>query len=195
VNYSRPVAQDYPMHDEELAAELPGMDQWPAPCWEQNGGESTAGQFYDPIVRWGDQRNLFLKHIGIGSGTVQKPSGQLVQYEVRKPYATRVSLNATSPDIAAASANLFVTWTVYIGAGAAQRTYMFVQQVQPLPTTPTTDLTLSFAAEVIRVTAVAEFNASFVPQQANVTVSAMCAPESYIPDDEVGPRRVRGAVR
>jgi hypothetical protein len=120
---------------------------------------------------------------------VRKNSKQLVMYETRKPYGVRVTMNATDPTIVAPVATYFVIWTVLVGCGSAQRTYRFLQQVQRADLQPLgSDVVLEVSAEVVRVMGQVEFTAAFAPQTARPTLQAMCAPEVYLPDSELGPR-------
>jgi hypothetical protein len=58
------------------------------------------------------------------------------------------------------------------------------------------DVVLPVSAEVVRVSAEVTFTSAYAPQIGRPTVQAFCAPEVYLPDDEVGPRsNARNVVR
>jgi hypothetical protein len=161
----------------------------PEPCWDQHPALSETGRFFDRITRWGDQELIPLDGSVLGPILVRKNSKQLVMYETRKPYSVRVTMNATDPTIVAPVATYFVIWTVLIGCGSTQRTYRFLQQVQRADLQPLgSDVVLPVSAEVVRVMGQVEFTAAFAPQTARPTLQAMCAPEVYLPDSELGPR-------
>jgi hypothetical protein len=125
----------------------------------------------------------------LGPILVRKASKQLVMYETRKPYGVRVTMNATDPQLVAPVATFFVIWTVLVGCGSAMRTYKFLQQVQRADLQALgSDIVLDVSAEIVRVSGVVEFTAGFAPQQATPTLQAMCAPQVWLPDDEIGPR-------
>jgi hypothetical protein len=186
-------AADRHTHDDE--SDYPyepfpeGDTTTPEACWDQHPENSAAARFYDPIVRWGDQQVLHLVGSQANPIDVQKRSNQLVQYQTRKPYGVRITLNAT--DLSASSpssANYFVTWTVLIGCGSSQRTLQFVQQVEKPPQPLASDIVLEVGAEVVRVYGVAEFKAAYAPQVGQPTLMAQCFPLVHLPDDEIGPR-------
>jgi hypothetical protein len=161
----------------------------PPACWDQHPERSETHRFFDRIARWGDQEKLQLTGSVLGPILVREASKQLVMYETRKPYGVRVTMNATDPTIVAPVATYTVIWSVLVGCGSAMRKYSFIQLVQRSDFQALgTDIVLDVSAEVVRVSGVAQFTAGFAPQTATPTVQAMCAPQVWLPDDEVGPR-------
>ncbi len=168
----------------------------PEPCWDQHPANSETHRFFDRIARWGDQEILALDGSVLGPKLVRVASKQLVMYETKKPYGVRVTMNVTDAALVAPVASYFVTWTVYVGCGSAMRTYNFLQQVQRDGLQAIgSDVILDVSAEVVRVSGVAEFTAAFAPQTGRPKLQAMCAPQVYLPDDEVGPRRGHSVIR
>ena len=162
----------------------------PEACWDQHPERSETSRFFDRIARWGDQETIPISHSGGAPAQVSKQSKQLVMYETKKPYGVRITLNATDQLLTVANqgANYFVTWTVLVGCGSAQRTYVVVQDVQLGVQPLGSDIVLDVSAEVVRVSGVVTFTAAFTPQAGTPTLQAMCAPQVWLPDDEVGPR-------
>jgi hypothetical protein len=167
----------------------------PPACWDQHPSRSETHRFFDRIARWGDQETLQLQGSVLGPLTVRESSKQLVMYETKKPYGVRVTMNATDPSLTAPVAAYIVIWTALVGCGSAMRKYSFIQQVQRSDFQALgSDIILDVSAEVVRVTGVAQFTAAYAPQVGTPTLQAMCAPQVYLPDEEVGPRNVRNRV-
>lgn len=193
-------AADRHVHSDEVDYEYEPFPEGdvtvPEACWDQHPSRSEVGRFFDRIARWGDQQTLQLDGNAFAAIDVKKISKQLVMYETRKPYGVRLTLNATDLSVAAGGGgtDYFVTWTVLIGCGSAQRTYQFVQPMQTVPQPLGSDIVLDVSAEVVRVSGVAEFKATYLPQKGTPTLQAMCAPQVWIPDEEIGPRSAARSV-
>lgn len=186
-------AADRHVHSDEVDYEYEPFPEGdvttPEACWDQHPERSETARFYDRIARWGDQQTLQMQGSVLGPFRVDAPSKQLVMYETRKPYGVRVTMNATDPTLVAPVATFFVTWTVLVGCGSAMRTYRFLQQVQRADLQALgSDVVLDVSAEVVRVSGIATFTAGYAPQVGTPTLQAMCAPQVWLPDDELGPR-------